>query len=81
MNLTLGSIYSWEELCMRFTANFASAYQQHGMEAHLHAVRQEPGELSGLSSPASLRYEELYLVSSMLPSLPLSARGYVMRRC
>jgi hypothetical protein len=25
-------------------ANFASAYQQHGVEAHLHAVRQEPGE-------------------------------------
>jgi hypothetical protein len=44
MNLTPGSIYSWEELCVRFTANFASAYQQHGMEAHLHAVRQEPGE-------------------------------------
>jgi hypothetical protein len=44
MNLTLGSIYSWEELCARFTANFASAYQQHGVEAHLHAVRQEPEE-------------------------------------
>jgi hypothetical protein len=44
MNLAPGSIYSWEELCARFTANFASAYQQHGMEAHLHAVRQEPGE-------------------------------------
>jgi hypothetical protein len=44
MNLTPGSIYSWEELCVRFTANFTSAYQQHGMEAHLHAVRQEPGE-------------------------------------
>jgi hypothetical protein len=44
MNLTPGSIYSWEELCARFTANFTSAYQQHGMEAHLHAVRQEPGE-------------------------------------
>jgi hypothetical protein len=24
--------------------NFASAYQQHGVEAHLHAVRQQPGE-------------------------------------
>jgi hypothetical protein len=24
--------------------NFASAYQQHGVEAHLHAVRQEPEE-------------------------------------
>jgi hypothetical protein len=44
MNLAPGSIYSWEELCVRFTVNFASAYQQHGVEAHLHAVRQEPGE-------------------------------------
>jgi hypothetical protein len=44
MNLTPGSIYSWEELCARFVANFASAYQQHGVKAHLHAVRQEPGE-------------------------------------
>jgi hypothetical protein len=44
MNLTPGSIYSWEELYARFKANFASAYQQHGVEAHLHAVRQEPGE-------------------------------------
>ena len=44
MNLTPGSIYSWEELCARFVANFASAYQQHGVEAHLHAVRQEPRE-------------------------------------
>jgi hypothetical protein len=26
MNLTLGSVYSWEELCARFVANFASAY-------------------------------------------------------
>ena len=30
MNLTPGSIYSWEELCARFTASFANAYQQHG---------------------------------------------------
>jgi hypothetical protein len=44
MNLAPGSIYSWEELCARFTTNFTSAYQQHGVEAHLHAVRQEPGE-------------------------------------
>jgi hypothetical protein len=27
MNLAPGSIYSWEELCVQFTANFASAYQ------------------------------------------------------
>jgi hypothetical protein len=44
MNLAPGSIYSWKELYARFTANFASAYQQHGVEAHLHAVRQEPEE-------------------------------------
>jgi hypothetical protein len=44
MNLTSGSIYSWEELCARFAANFASSYQRHGVEAHLHAVRQESGE-------------------------------------
>jgi hypothetical protein len=44
MNLTPGSIYSWEELCAWFAANFASAYQRHGVEAHLHAVRQEPRE-------------------------------------
>jgi hypothetical protein len=44
MNLAPGSIYTWEELCARFVANFANAYQQHGVEAHLHAVRQEPRE-------------------------------------
>jgi hypothetical protein len=44
MNLIPGSVYSWEELCARFTTNFASAYQQHGVEAHLHAMRQEPRE-------------------------------------
>jgi hypothetical protein len=44
MNLTPGSIHSWGELCAQFTANFTSAYQQHGVEAHLHAVRQQPGE-------------------------------------
>jgi hypothetical protein len=27
MNLTPGSIYSWKDLCARFIANFASAYQ------------------------------------------------------
>ena len=44
MNLTPGSVYFWEELCARFIANFASAYHQHGVEAHLHVVRQEPEE-------------------------------------
>jgi hypothetical protein len=41
MNLTPGLIYFWEELCARFTANFASAYQRHGVEAHLHVVTQK----------------------------------------
>jgi hypothetical protein len=75
-NLASGSIYSWEELCAWFIANFASSYQQHGVEAHLHAVRQEPGELSGRLSPASPRCEVLYLASSMLLSSWPSARGY-----
>jgi hypothetical protein len=44
MNQAPGSIHSSEELCTWFMANFTSAYQQHGVEAHLHAVRQEPGE-------------------------------------
>jgi hypothetical protein len=44
MNMTPGSVYSWEKLCAWFIANFASAYQQHGVEAHLHVVRKEPGE-------------------------------------
>jgi hypothetical protein len=44
MDLAPGSIYSWAELCARFVMNFTSAYQQHGVEAHLHAVSQEPGE-------------------------------------
>jgi hypothetical protein len=51
------------------------------VEDHLHAVRQEPGKLSEPSSPASPGYEELYPVSPMLPSSPLSARGCVMKRC
>jgi hypothetical protein len=44
MNLAPGSIYTWEELCARFVANFDNTYQQHSVEAYLHAVRQEPGE-------------------------------------
>jgi hypothetical protein len=76
-----GPIYSWEELSARFVANFTSSYQQHGVEAHLHAVRQEPGRLSGRSSPASPRCEVLYLAFPMLPSSRPSAREYGMRKC
>jgi hypothetical protein len=75
MNLTLGSIYSWEELYARFTANFASTYQRHGVEAHLHAVRQKPGETYRPFTSASPRYEGLYPVSLMPPSSPPFARG------
>jgi hypothetical protein len=81
MNLAPGSIYSWEELCARFVANFASAYQQHSVEAHLHAVRQEPGETLRTLSPASPRCEVLYLAFPMLPSSRPSVREYVMRKC
>ena len=62
MNLTPGTIQSWEELCARFTANFASAYQQHGVEAHLHAVRQKPGEtLRAFISHFTTGYHSSYL--------------------
>jgi hypothetical protein len=36
---------------------------------------RNPGKLSRLSSPASLRYEGLYPISPMLPSSPLSYQG------
>jgi hypothetical protein len=45
MNQAPESIYSWEELYARFVANVASTYQRHGVEAHLHAVRQKPREI------------------------------------
>jgi hypothetical protein len=51
------------------------------VEAHLHAVRQEPGETLWLSSPVSPRYGGLYLASSMPPLSLLSDRGCVIRRC
>jgi hypothetical protein len=60
-----GSIYSWEELYARFVANFASAYQRHGVEAHLHAGRNL-GKPSGCSFPASPRYVGQSPVSRML---------------
>jgi hypothetical protein len=81
MNLTLGSIYPWEELCTRFTANFASAYQQHGVEAHLHAVRQEPGETLRMFISRFTKVRAPYLVFQMLQSSRPSVREYAMRRC
>ena len=81
MNLTPGTIQSWEEICARFTANFASAYQQHGVEAHLHAVRQKPGETLWAFISHFNRYGVPFLVSLMYLLSLLSIRGYVMKRC
>jgi hypothetical protein len=81
MNLAPGSIYSWEELCARFVANFASAYQQHGVEAHLHAVRQEPGET--LQTFIS-RFTKVRCIIPRISDASIirpSAREYVMRKC
>jgi hypothetical protein len=44
MNLPLGSLFSWEELCRQFTANFESAYSQFVNEADLYVVQQRSGE-------------------------------------
>jgi hypothetical protein len=81
MNLTPGSIYSWEELYARITANFASAYQQHGVEAHLHAVRQEPREtLRAFIS----RFTKVWgAIPCIFDASIITAfcQGYVMKRC
>jgi hypothetical protein len=81
MNLTPGSIYSWEELCARFTTNFASAYQQHGMEAHLHAVRQEPGETlrSFIYSFTKVRGTIPRITDASI--ITVFRQGYVIKRC
>jgi hypothetical protein len=44
MSLTLGSLFSWEELCHQFTANFESAYARPGNEVDLRAMQQRSGE-------------------------------------
>jgi hypothetical protein len=44
MNLPLGSLYSWEELCHQFTTNFESAYSRPSNETDLHVVQQRPRE-------------------------------------
>jgi hypothetical protein len=80
MNLAPGSIYSWEELCARFVANFASAYQQHGVEAHLHAVWQEPGETLRTFISRFTKVQGTIPRISDASSRP-SAREYVMRKC
>jgi hypothetical protein len=81
MNLAPGSIYSWEELCARFVANFASAYQQHGVEGHLHAVRQEPGETLRKFISRFTKVRGTIPRISDAPSSRPSDRGYVIRKC
>jgi hypothetical protein len=44
MNLSEGTLTSWQELCHQFTANFESAYARLGNETNLQAVRQRSGE-------------------------------------
>ena len=44
MNLPESTIFSWEELCRQFTANFAGTCSCPGTEADLHAMLQQPGE-------------------------------------
>jgi hypothetical protein len=81
MNLTLGSIYSWEELCVRFTTNFASAYQRHGVEAHLHAVRQEPGETLRAFISRFTKVRGTIPRISDASIITAFRQGYVIKRC
>jgi hypothetical protein len=81
MNLAPGSIYTWEELCARFVANFASAYQQHGVEAHLHAVRQEPGETLRMFISRFTKVRGTIPRISDASIITAFHQGYVIRRC
>jgi hypothetical protein len=78
MNLTPGSIRSWGELCVQFTANFASAYQHHGVEAREAATRRNP---PGLHLPLhqGTWNDSAYLQRVYYHGFP--TRGPVMRRC
>jgi hypothetical protein len=44
MNLPEGTLHSWSELRLQFTANIESAYARPGNETDLHAIQQRPGE-------------------------------------
>jgi hypothetical protein len=81
MKLAPRSIYSWEELCAWFAANFASAYQRHGVEAHLHAVRQEPGKTlrAFISRFTKVRGTIPHISDASI--ITASAKEYVMKRC
>jgi hypothetical protein len=76
-----GSIYSWEELCARFVANFASAYQRHGVEAHLHAVRQKPGETLRVFNSCFTKVRGTIARISDAAIIIAFRQGYKMKRC
>jgi hypothetical protein len=44
MNLSEGTLTSWQEMCHQFTTNFESVYSRPGNETDLHAIQQRPGE-------------------------------------
>jgi hypothetical protein len=81
MNQAPGSIYSWEELCAQFMANFASAYQRHGVEAHLHAVRQEPEETLRAFISRFTKVRGTIPRISDASIITAFRQGYVMGRC
>jgi hypothetical protein len=81
MNLAPGSIYTWEELFARFVANFASTYQQHGVEAHLHAVRQEPGETLRTFISRFTKVRGTIPRISDASIITAFRKGYVIKKC
>ena len=81
MNLTPGTIQSWEELYARFTANFASAYQQHGVEAHLHGMRKKPGETLRAFISRFTKVRGTIPRISDASIITAFCQGYVTRRC
>jgi hypothetical protein len=66
MNLPPWSLYSCEELCHQFMANFESSYSQLDNEVNLHTVQQRPGSHCGPSSSGSPRFKTPSPTSKML---------------
>jgi hypothetical protein len=44
MNIPLGSVGSWGELCQQFVTNFSGSFNRPGTRGDLLAVRQRKGE-------------------------------------
>ena len=45
LNLTEGSVSSWEEMCIHFIANFQGTRDRPPAAGDLRRVRQQPGEI------------------------------------